>query len=86
MPDIKIVEGSTEAFAILHEADWPVVPRIGEFITYPHSTGELIEWEVTRVSYVANLAEELASALIWVERSEVRPPRQTYQAMGFDIS
>jgi hypothetical protein len=86
MPNVKIVEGSAEDFSIIHDADWATVPRVGEFITYPGSTDELIEWEVVRVSYVADRAETLAGALIWVERSVVRPPRQTYQVMGFDIS
>lgn len=86
MPNVKIVHGTAEDFAIVHEADWVTIPRTGEFITYPGDGDELVEWEVTRVSYVANRAETLAGALVWVECSVARPPRQTYQAMGFDIS
>ncbi len=86
MSNVKIVKGSTEEFSIIHEAEWAAIPRVGEFITYPGSTEELVEWEVTRVSYVADRAETLAGALVWVEPSVVRPLRQTYQAMGFDIS
>lgn len=86
MPNVKIVEGSAEDFSTIHEADWVAVPRVGEFITYPGSTDDLVEWEVTRVSYVADRASRLAGALVWVERSVVRPQRHTYQAMGFDIS
>lgn len=86
MPNVKIVQGTAEQFAVIHEADWATIPRTGEFITYPGIGDELIEWEVTRVSFVADRAETLAGALVWVERSVVRPPRQTYQAMGFDIS
>lgn len=85
MPNVKIVKGSTEEFSIIHEADWAAIPRVGEFITYPGAAEELVEWEVTRVSYVAARAETLAGALVWVEPSIVRPMRQTYQAMGFDI-
>ena len=59
MPNVKIVEGSTEDFSVIHDADWAAVPRVGEFITYPGSTDELIEWEVVRVSYVADRAETL---------------------------
>ena len=86
MPNVKIVEGTAEDFSITYESDWPAIPRVGEFITYPGAADELIEWEVSRVSYVANRAETLAGALVWVERSVARPARQTYQAMGFDIS
>lgn len=86
MPNVKIVKGSTEDFSIIHEADWAAIPRVGEFITYPGAADDLIEWEVTRVSYVADRVEALAGALVWVEPSVVRPMRQTYQAMGFDIS
>lgn len=86
MPNVKIVEGSAEEFSIIHDAEWPAIPRIGEFLTYPGLDDELIEWEVIRVSYVADRAEALAGALVWVECSVARPPRQTYQAMGFDIS
>lgn len=86
MPNVKIVQGTVEDFSIIHEADWATIPRTGEFITYPGPDDELIEWEVTRVSYVANRADALAGALVWVESSVVRSPHQTYQAMGFDIS
>lgn len=86
MLNVKIVKGSAEDFSIIHEADWAAIPRVGEFITYPGSADDLIEWEVTRVSYVADRVEALAGALVWVEPSIVRPMRQTYQAMGFDIS
>lgn len=86
MPNVKIVKGSAEDFSIIHEADWAAIPRVGEFITYPGSADELVDWEVTRVSYVADRTETLAGALVWVEPSVVRPLRQTYQAMGFDIS
>ena len=86
MTNVKIVQGTAEQFSIIHDADWATIPRIGEFITYPGVGDELVEWEVTRVSFVADQAENLAGALVWVETSVVRPPRQTYQAMGFDIS
>lgn len=86
MPNVKIVQGTAEQFSIIHDADWATIPRIGEFITYPGVGDELVEWEVTRVSFVADRAENLAGALVWVETSVSRPPRQTYQAMGFDIS
>ncbi len=86
MPNVKIVQGTAEDFSIIHDADWIAIPRTGEFITYPGDGDKLIEWEVTRVSYVAKRSETLAGALVWVERSVVQPPRQTYQAMGFEIS
>lgn len=86
MLNVKIVQGTTEQFSIVHEADWSTIPRTGDFITYPGQGDELIEWEVTRVSFIANRAETLVGALVWVESSVARPPRQTYQAMGFDIS
>ncbi|NIJ61666.1 hypothetical protein [Qipengyuania flava] len=86
MSNVKIVQGTAEQFSIIHEADWPTIPRIGEYITYPGVGDELFEWEVTRVSFVADRTENLAGALVWVETSVMRPPRQTYQAMGFDIS
>ncbi len=86
MPNVKIVQGSAEQFSIIYNADWPTIPRIGEFITYPGAGDALVEWEVTRVSFVADRGQNLAGALVWVEPSVVRPPRQTFQAMGFDIS
>lgn len=86
MPNVKIVQGTAEQFSIIHSADWPTIPRIGEFITYPGAGDTLVEWEVTRVSFVADREQNLAGALVWVEKSVVRPPRQTFQAMGFDIS
>jgi hypothetical protein len=86
MPNVKVVQGTAETFSIIHEADWATIPRTGDFLTYPGRGDELIEWEVTRVSFVADRAERLAGALVWVEQSIVRPPRQTFQAMGFDIS
>jgi len=66
MPNVKIVKGSTEEFSIIHEADWAAIPHVGEFITYPGSAEELVEWEVTRVSYVAARTETLAGALVWM--------------------
>lgn len=86
MPNVKIVEGSADDFSTVHEADWTAIPRVGEFITYPGSKYELVEWEVIRVSYVADRSAMLTGAVVWVERSVIRPRRQTYQAMGFDIS
>ena len=86
MPNVKIVQGTAEQFSITHEADWPTIPRTGEFITFPGVDDELVEWEVTRVTLVADRAAKLAGALVWVEASVVRPPRHTYQAMGFDTS
>lgn len=86
MPNVKIVQGTAEQFSIIYNADWSTIPRIGEFITYPGAGDALVEWEVTRVSFVADREQNLAGALVWVEPSVVRPPRQTFQAMGFDIS
>ena len=80
------MQGTAEQFSIIHHADLATIPRIGEFVTYPSVGDELVEWEVTRVSFVADQAENLVGAVVWVEASVVRPPRQTYQTMGFDIS
>lgn len=86
MPNVRFVQGSPEDFSITYDTDWPVIPRVGEFISITIGTDEIVDWEVTRVAYVAGSNEKFVGSLVWVERSVTRPLRQTYQAMGFDVS
>ena len=86
MLNVRFVQGTAEDFSITYDTDWSVVPRVGEFISITVGTGQVMDWEVTRVAYVAGGDETLIRALVWIEPAQVRPSRQTYQAMGFDVS
>jgi hypothetical protein len=81
MPMVRFVEGTAEDFSITYEADWPIVPRAGEFLSITLGSGEVVDWEVTRVCHVADSDEKLTGTLVWIE--EVPKARLDKGRTGF---
>jgi hypothetical protein len=84
MPKVRFVEGTIEDYSTIYDTEWPIVPRVGEFLSITVGTGQVMGWEVTRVVHVADGDEKLIGTLAWIERSETEPPQS--QAMGFGYS
>jgi hypothetical protein len=65
MIKLRFGTGSFDKLDILYQAEWPVVPRIGEKITIP--TGSIADWTIRDVCYAGSAKEELIGAFIVVE-------------------
>ena len=86
MPRVRFVQGTVEDYTVTYEADWLIIPHVGEFVSFTNDAEHVTDWEVTRVSYVADESGILIGAFVWIEHAEARPVRQSFQAMGFDVS
>lgn len=67
MPSVRFVEGSFEEYEILYDCEWPAVPRVGEFLSITVGTGQVMDWEVTRICHVAGGDQDLIGTLAWVK-------------------
>lgn len=68
MAKVRFVEGSVDDYSITYDTEWPVVPRVGEFLSITVGTGQVIDWKVTRVCHVADGEENFIGTLIWIEQ------------------
>lgn len=65
---VRFVEGSFDDYSTTYDTDWPTVPRVGEFISITVGTGQVIDWKVANVCYVADGEEKMIGALCWIEQ------------------
>lgn len=82
MPKIHFVEGTAQDYSVTHDFDWPVISRVGEFLSLPADSGDVADWEVMRVCHIAE-GKQYLRTLVWIEASGVKP---LGQAMGFHRS
>lgn len=71
MPNVRFVEGSADSFSVVYDTEWPIAPRVGEFLQIVSGSDQELTWKVTRVCHVANAKEELIGTMAWIE--QVRP-------------
>lgn len=69
MAVVRFVEGSADDYSITYDTEWPVVPRVAEYISITVGTGQVMDWKVTRVCHVADGDEKYIGTLAWIERS-----------------
>ena len=69
MIKVRFVEGSATFHETLYDADWPVCPRVGEYLSITSGTRELIDWKITRVMHEAGDDETHIRAKVWIERA-----------------
>ncbi|MEL7688133.1 hypothetical protein AAG596_12790 [Citromicrobium bathyomarinum] len=69
MPNVRFVEGTADEFSVTYDTDWPVVPRVGEYLSITVGTGQVMDWKVTRICHVADGDEKLIGTLAWIERA-----------------
>ena len=66
MPKVRFVEGGVDDYSIVYDTEWPIAPRTGEFLSITVGTGQVMDWEITRVCHVADGNEELIGVLAWI--------------------
>lgn len=67
MPNVRFVEGTFEDYSVIYDTEWPIVPRVGEFLSITVGTGQVIDYKVTRICHVADGGEKLVGTLAWIE-------------------
>lgn len=70
MLKVRFVEGSAEDYSITYDCEWPVTPRVGEFISVTSGTGQTLDWKITRVCHVVAGDESLTGTLAWIEPAD----------------
>ena len=69
--NVRFVEGSRDDYDVIYDADWPVVPRVGEFVEIESGTIRRY-WEVKRVCHVADAMEKYTGSLVWIRQASHR--------------
>jgi GTP-dependent phosphoenolpyruvate carboxykinase len=74
MPKVRFVEGTPEDYSTIYDTEWPIAPRVGEFLSITIAE-QVMDWEITRVCHVAGDDEELIGTLA---RIKELPKQRTY--------
>ena len=74
MVNVRFVEGTADDFDAVYDAEWPIVPRVSEFVEITVGTGQKMTWRVTRVCHVADANEKYVGSHVWIEEDSSRDP------------
>lgn len=72
MLNVRFVEGTAETYETVYDTQWPVCPRVGEYISITVGTGQVLDWKVTRICHVAAGDESLIGTLAWIESAATK--------------
>lgn len=73
MPNVRFVEGTFKDYSIAYDTDWPIVPRVGEYVSISVGSSPALDWKVTRICHVAYIddrpdgEDKLTGTLAWIE-------------------
>lgn len=72
MPKVRFVEGKPNDYVIRYDTEWPIVPRVGEFLSIETGTAQQTDWEVVQVRHLAAGDESLIGTLVFIEERKPR--------------
>jgi hypothetical protein len=69
MPSVRFVQGTVDNYSAIYDIDWPIVPRVGEYLSMTSGRGFVSEWKVTRICHVGSDDKGLIGTLAWIEHA-----------------
>ena len=70
MMNVRFVEGTRENPEVIYDAQWPVIPRVGDLVEFESGTNQRMHWIVTDVCHIADATEKYVGTHVWIKRSE----------------
>ena len=74
MTSIRFVQGNEDEYSVVYDCDWPIVPRVGETVSFAVETDRAMDYEVTRICHRADAGEKLSGTLAWIRPSADKVP------------